>query len=198
MRLVQRGVSLKPESELDAKLILAGVGGQGVLFATSIFSETALALGHDVVGSETHGMSQRGGSVVSHLKIGAYESPMVRHGTGDLLLAFDWQEAYRTLAFLRPGGLCVVNGPGEGFWDPGVKGYLTANGIAAHVYAADDVAMSIGSPRSANLALIGYALSVPEMPFAHADIRATIERITPSKFREVNLKAFDAGYRRQR
>jgi indolepyruvate ferredoxin oxidoreductase beta subunit len=102
---------------MDLKLILSGIGGQGVLFATSVFSETALSLGYDVLGSETHGMSQRGGSVISHLKIGAYESPLVRQGTADVLLAFDEDEAYRTLGFLTRGGLCFVNSARSDFWD---------------------------------------------------------------------------------
>jgi indolepyruvate ferredoxin oxidoreductase beta subunit len=184
---------LKQKHELDLKLILAGVGGQGILFATRIFSETALALGYDLLGSETHGMSQRGGSVISHLKIGDYESPLIRHGTADMLLAFDEDEAYRTLAFVRRGGLCLVNSPGGDFWDAAVKEYLSKNEIAAHSFPADAIALELGSPRSANLGLIGYAVSMPEMPFGHDDIRATIERVTPSRWRDVNLQAFEAG-----
>jgi indolepyruvate ferredoxin oxidoreductase beta subunit len=182
---------------MDAKLILAGLGGQGVLFATRVFSETALALGYDVLGSETHGMSQRGGSVISHLKLGSYASPLVRHGTADVLLAFDEQEAYRTLAFLRRGGLCFVNSAHGDFWNEGVARYMAENDITAHSYGADRVALELGFPRSANLALLGFSTSVPEMPFGHDQLRATIERITPAAFREANLAAFDAGYRRQ-
>jgi indolepyruvate ferredoxin oxidoreductase beta subunit len=182
---------------VDLKLILSGVGGQGVLFATSVFSETALALGYNVLGSETHGMSQRGGSVVSHLKIGSYDSPLVRQGTGDVLLAFDEEEAYRTLTFLRRGGLCFVNSARGDFWDEGVKGYLTKYGIVARSYPADEVALTLGSPRSANLVLIGSALSAPGLRFAPEQIRQTVERITPPRFREANLKAFDAGFRRE-
>jgi indolepyruvate ferredoxin oxidoreductase beta subunit len=182
---------------MDAKLILAGLGGQGVLFATRVFSETALALGYDVLGSETHGMSQRGGSVISHLKLGAYDSPLVRQGTADVLFAFEEQEAYRTLAFLRHGGLCFVNSARDGFWDQAVARYMAENDITAHVYAADSAALALGSPRSANLALLGYSTSVTETPFSHDQVRATIERITPPGFRESNLGAFDAGYRRQ-
>jgi len=178
--------------------VLSGVGGQGVLFATKIFSETALALGYEILGSETHGMSQRGGSVISHLKIGAFESPLVREGTADVLLAFDAQEAYRTLIFVKRGGLSFVNKPRGASWgDGGVRGYLEKNQIAAHTYAADEVALKVGSPRSANLALIGYALSVPEMRFDYEVIRGTIERISPPRFKAVNLKALDAGYRRE-
>ena len=189
---------MKPHNEMDFKLILAGVGGQGILFASSVFSETALAQGYDVIGSETHGMSQRGGSVIAHLKIGPYESPLIRTGTADLLLAFDQDEAYRALAFVKPGGLCFINSLSGDFWDPRVKAYLERNNIAAHSLAADSIAMELGSPRSANLALIGHAASVPEVPFSHDEIKATIERLSPSKWREVNLRAFEAGYGRER
>jgi indolepyruvate ferredoxin oxidoreductase beta subunit len=189
---------LKRKNEIDLKVILAGVGGQGVLFATSVFSETALALGHDVLGSETHGMSQRGGSVISHLKIGAYESPLVRQGTADVLMAFDVDEAYRALAFLKRGGLCFVNSARCDFWDERVKAYLAKNGIVAHSYPADNVAHSLGSARSANLVLIGHALSVPGLPFEAGRIRETIERLSPPRFRELNVRAFEAGLRRER
>jgi indolepyruvate ferredoxin oxidoreductase beta subunit len=187
---------LRRKNDIDVNLILSGVGGQGVLFATSVFSETALALGYDVLGSETHGMSQRGASVISHLKVGPYESPLVRRGTADVLLAFDEQEAYRTLCFVRRDGLCFVNSGKGDFWDPGVKGYLTKNGIAAYSFPADDVALRLGFPRSANLVLIGYALSMNGVPFHHDQIRQTIERITPQRLTESNLEAFEAGYRR--
>lgn len=188
---------MKRKNEMDLKLILSGIGGQGVLFATSIFSETALALGWDVLGSETHGMSQRGGSVISHLKIGAYESPLVRQGTADVLLAFDEDEAYRTLGFLKRGGLCFVNSARGDFWAEGVKRYLSRSGITAHSFPADEVALSLGSARSANLVLIGNALSVPGLPFQPGQIRETIQRISPPRFRELNVRAFQAGLRRE-
>lgn len=180
---------------MNLQLILSGVGGQGILFATRIFSTLALEQGYDVIGSETHGMAQRGGSVVSHLKIGDYSSPLVRKGTADLLLSFDRDEAYRTLGFLKRGGLCFVNSPKEDFLDAGIKGYLEKNEIRAYSFPADKVALALGAPRSANLALIGYALSVPGVPFAYEDIRETIVRVSPPRFRDVNLAAFDTGYR---
>jgi indolepyruvate ferredoxin oxidoreductase beta subunit len=197
LRPAVRGVSLKPQNKMDWKLILAGVGGQGIVFASSVFSETALARGYDMLGSETHGMSQRGGSVIAHLKIGPYQSPLIREGTADVLLSFDEDEAYRTLAFVRPGGLCFINTPRGDFWDPRVKAYLERNSIGARSLAADSIAMELGSPRSANLALIGYAVGTPQVPFDHDEIRATIERLSPARWREVNLKAYEAGYRRK-
>ena len=78
-----------PEAKMRTQMILAGVGGQGILFATKIFSELGLKIGLSVTGSETHGMSQRGGSVISHLKLGSFHSPLIRTGSADLLYSFD-------------------------------------------------------------------------------------------------------------
>jgi len=190
---------LKPrfdeEAGMNLQLILSGVGGQGILFSTRIFTTLALEQGYNVIGSETHGMAQRGGSVISHLKIGDYSSPLVRQGTADILLSFDRDEAYRTLGFLKRGGLCFVNSPKEDFWDARVKDYLEKNEIMACSFPADKVALALGAPRSANLALIGYALSVPDVPFTYEDIKETIVRVSPSRFRDVNLQAFETGYR---
>jgi indolepyruvate ferredoxin oxidoreductase beta subunit len=180
---------------MDLQMILSGVGGQGILFSTRIFTTLALEQGYNVIGSETHGMAQRGGSVISHLKIGDYSSPLVRQGTADILFSFDRDEAYRTLGFLKRGGLCFVNSLKEDFWDAGIKGYLEKNEIRAYSFPADKVALALGAPRSANLALIGYALSVPDVPFTYEDVRETIVRVSPPRFRDVNLKAFDTGYR---
>ena len=94
---------------MELKLILVGLGGQGVVFLTRLLSKTAMALGQPVMVSETHGMSQRGGSVISHLKIGGSEAPLIRRGTADLLLALDPDEAVRNLPFLRRGGTVFVN-----------------------------------------------------------------------------------------
>jgi indolepyruvate ferredoxin oxidoreductase beta subunit len=193
---------LKPrfneEAGMNLQLILSGVGGQGILFSTRIFTTLALEKGYNVIGSETHGMAQRGGSVISHLKIGDYSSPLVRQGTADILLSFDRDEVYRTLGFLKRGGLCFVNSPKEDFWDARVKDYLEENEIMACSFPADKVALALGAPRSANLALIGYALSVPDVPFTYEDIKETIVRVSPPRFRDVNLQAFDTGYRREK
>ena len=91
------------------QLVVAGVGGQGILFATRLLEEAALARGLPVLGAETHGMSQRGGSVLSHFKVGPFRSPMVRRGTADCLLGMELTEAYRNAAYLRPGGLAILN-----------------------------------------------------------------------------------------
>jgi len=91
------------------KLIIAGIGGQGVVYATKVLSHAALARGERVMASENHGMSQRGGSVMAHLKIGGDEAPLIRRGTADALIGFDRVETMRNLTFIRPGGSVFVN-----------------------------------------------------------------------------------------
>ena len=83
-------------------MIISGVGGQGVLLLTRVFSEVALKDGYSIIGSEDHGMSQRGGSVITHLKIGDFDSPLVKKGNADVLLSLEKNEAYKTLHYLKP------------------------------------------------------------------------------------------------
>lgn len=181
-------------------MIISGVGGQGVLFASRIFSEMALAEGHPLIGSETHGMSQRGGSVITHLKIGEFDSPLVKKGSADILFSLEQNEAYKTLSFVRPrgssrkGGLCFVNAPDPDFINKKIVAYLKRKGIEMHVFGADQVAREMGSVRSANIGLIAFACAHPRVPFSHDKIRATIEKISPPAFREVSLQIFDRGF----
>ncbi|MCK4556295.1 MAG: 2-oxoacid:acceptor oxidoreductase family protein, partial [Candidatus Aminicenantes bacterium] len=74
---------------MKVQIVLAGIGGQGILFSSKIFSELGMKLGFDIMGSETHGMSQRGGSVIAHLKLGKFQSPVIRTGTADVLYSFE-------------------------------------------------------------------------------------------------------------
>jgi len=184
---------------MHIQMIISGVGGQGVLFATRIFSAMALAEGYPLIGSETHGMSQRGGSVIAHLKIGEFESPLVKKGSADILFSLEKNEAYKTLSFLkqgssdRDGGLCFVNAPDPHSMNERIKAYLRKRRIEMHVFGADQVAREMGSFRSANIALIGFSCAHPRLPFSHDKIRSTIERISPSVFRDVSLKIFDKG-----
>ncbi len=170
-----------------------------MLFATRIFSEMALAERYHLIGSETHGMSQRGGSVITHLKIGAFDSPLVRKGSADILFSLERNEAYKTVSFVRPrgngkdGGLCFVNAPDPRSMDKKVQNYLREKGIEMHVFGADELARQLGSIRSANIALIGFACAHPRLPFSADKIRSTIEKISPAAFRSVGVRIFDRG-----
>ena len=185
---------------MKIQMIISGVGGQGVLFATRIFAAMALAEGYPLIGSETHGMSQRGGSVITHLKIGEFDSPLVKKGTADILLSLEKNEAYKTISFVKHGvdgkngGLCFVNAPDPDYIDERIKTYLTGRGIEIHVFGADQVARQAGSVRSANIALIGFACAHPRLPFSQEKIREAIEKVTPPKFQDLSLKIFDKGF----
>ena len=87
-----------------SNFVLCGLGGQGILFMTKVLSETALRKGYNVMGAETHGMAQRGGSVVSHLRLGDVKGSLVSNGSAHLLLSLDEVEGYRNLPFLSKGG----------------------------------------------------------------------------------------------
>lgn len=91
------------------QILVSGVGGQGVLFITRLLADAAIACGHPVLTSETHGMAQRGGIVVSHLKVGAFESPLIRAGGADGLVALKEENLSAHRRFLSPSGWAVVS-----------------------------------------------------------------------------------------
>jgi len=132
------------------QIVLSGVGGQGILFLSRLLAEAAIAGGFPVLTSETHGMAQRGGVVVSHLKVGGFDSPLVRTGRADLLLVLKEENVAFHREFLADGGTLVVNAPVPTDAGPRVR---------AHAVDADALALSAGAPRAANLVLLGFALA---------------------------------------
>jgi len=142
-------------STIKAQVILAGVGGQGILFSSKIFSELGLKLGLRVLGSEIHGMSQRGGSVISHLKLGPFLSPLIRHGAADILYSFDKNETYRALRFIKNGGVCFVNLPSQERFHKKILDHLKTKQIVFRAFDASGEAIKTGSIRAANIVLIG-------------------------------------------
>ncbi len=132
------------------QVVLSGVGGQGILFLSRLLAEAAIAAGLPVLTSETHGMAQRGGVVVSHLKVGGFDSPLVRTGRADLLLVLKEENVVLHREFLADGGALVVNAPVPIDAGPGVR---------LHAVDADALALSAGAPHAANLVLLGFALT---------------------------------------
>ena len=185
---------------MNIQMIISGVGGQGVLLVTRIFAAFALREGYPLIGSEDHGMSQRGGSVMTHLKIGNFDSPVVKKGSADILLSLERNEAYKTLYYLKPslngrdGGLCFINAPDPNYMNQEIKSYLKEKGIETYVFGADQLARETGSVQSANIALIGFASAHPRFPFSLDKLRDAIEQVTAQKFREVSLKIFEKAF----
>ena len=120
--------------------VIVGIGGQGILFSSRVLGHIALSKGERVVGSEVHGMAQRGGSVISHFKVGDYNSPLVKAGEADVLLAFDQNEAVRSMHFLREGGHAVVNTHDSSFADNApLKSWLSRRGAKLHTIKGYDI-----------------------------------------------------------
>jgi indolepyruvate ferredoxin oxidoreductase beta subunit len=182
-------------------VVLAGVGGQGTILAGDVLAKVAVAEGHEVKLSEVHGMAQRGGSVDTVVRFGEEVfSPVIDRGMADHLIAFEIIEGARTLPYLRPGGRLVVNrrmvAPlpvliGDLPAPVDLEPALIAEG--AVLLDAEALACEAGSPRSANVVLLGAASY--GLPFAEATWTSVIEKRVPPKTVEANLRAFALGRR---
>lgn len=180
---------------------LVGVGGQGTLLASEILCQVALLSGKDVKKSEVHGMAQRGGSVVSEVRIGPkVHSPLIPVGQTDFLVAFEKLEALRYAHLLLPDGVAMVNdqeirpvtvSSGQQKWPEDLDRSLKSAFRRLEIVPALKTARELGNVRVANVVMMG-ALS------KHTDIPseiwlAAIETLVPKRVLEVNLKAFEAG-----
>ena len=182
-------------------LLLSGVGGQGVLLASYVLSQVAMAESYDVKQSEVHGMSQRGGSVTSHFRFGdKVWEPLVLQGAADILLAFEALEALRYVNWLRPSGLLVYN-PLRINPSPVAAGLATypadIDARIAEAYPnvrrvdANTLAEQAGTVKAVNVVMLG-AVS-PALPFSRETWEAVIRATVPPKTVEVNLRAFRLG-----
>ncbi len=181
-------------------LILSGVGGQGVLLASEVLALVAAEEKAEVKQTEVHGVAQRGGSVVSHLRFGdKVYSPTVRAGTADILVAFERLEAVRYGHYLKPGGLMLINDlevmPGQvGEFKPypgGIIEFLTSKGFKILEVPATAKAKELGNPRVASLIILG-ALSV-HLDLSRAAWDTVIRRRIPPKLVDINMQAFQTG-----
>lgn len=175
--------------------MLAGVGGQGILFASRIFSQLGLKLGMEIMGSEAHGMSQRGGSVVAHVKMGNFHSPMIRIGTADILYSFEKNETYKNLKFLKNGGVCFINCPVGDSVDSEVLEYLKQKKITVSQYDAASAALKLRSIMTTNIVLIGYSVGTGLVPFSLDNLEDVLRSGSREKNLESNLKALEEGFR---
>lgn len=175
-------------------MLFAGVGGQGILFASKIFFEAAMAKGLKVMGAETHGMSQRGGSVVAHFKMGDQTSSMVIPQTADAVIGLEMTEGLRNLNFLRPRGVYLVNAPNLDHMPSAVKEYLREIEAKVHYFDADKNALEKNKPLTANLYLIGYLSALPNIPFTIDELTDVVDRISKPAFAKDNLDALLVGF----
>lgn len=177
--------------------IVAGIGGQGILFATKVLGHLALQRNAAVIGSEVHGMSQRGGSVISHFKIGDFKGPLVSTGEADLLLAFEQTEALRNYHFLREGGHVVLNvdRPAD-LANPQLQRYFAERRITVHALDGFGLIREHlgGKFLFLNVLILGALCGAGLGDFSRDEMRAAVENLAPAKVRAENLKGFDLGF----
>ncbi len=182
-------------------ILLVGVGGQGTILASKILSEGLVRRGYDVKMSEIHGMSQRGGSVTTHVRYGAnVASPVVPEGEADVLVAFEKVEAARWLRYLRKGGTLVVNDfeiyslpvlTGAAEYPEGVTEKLKAAVPKTKAFNAGEIAESLGGIKAQNIVLLGAL--VRAMGLLDIDWESVLKELIPEKLLDLNLRAFRAG-----
>ena len=182
-------------------IMIVGVGGQGTLLACRILGKVAIKEGYDVKVSEVHGMSQRGGSVVTYVKYGdKVYSPIIDKGEADIVLAFEILEAYRSLPFLKKGGKMIANTQkmnpmpviiGAAQYPENIEKKLSEK-INLQAVDALSAAEEAGNIKAVNVVLIG--LLAKSMNIDKNVWLETIQETVPPKFLDVNMKAFELGY----
>ena len=182
---------MNPTSTNERKVIITGIGGQGIVFLTRLFSQTALDLGLGVVVSETHGMSQRGGSVISHLKINGSDAPLIQRGSADVMIAMDPGEAMQNLDFMRRGGTVFVNSA-EGLHES-LAPHLERLDIRVLNHPATATAVELGSPAAANIVLAGFVAAFFILGLPYENMIQTLKQ-SSKKGSEKNLQAINAGF----
>ena len=185
-----------------SNILIVGVGGQGTLLASVLLGNLALKKGYDVKLSEVHGMAQRGGSVVTHVRIAedGVNSPLIEPGEADIIIAFEELEAYRWLPYLRKGGRMYVNAQqimpmpvimGKAEYPERIIEKLQA--YAGKVKAIDGLKLAeeSGTDKAVNVVLLGAASN--DMPFSDEEWLSVIEENVKPKFIDINKTAFEKG-----
>lgn len=182
-------------------IMIVGVGGQGSLLASRIIGNVLLSQGFEVKVSEVHGMSQRGGSVVTYVKYGdAVASPVIVKGEADIIISFEQLEAARWLPFLKKGGhlvtstqkidpMPVING--AAVYPDDIIGKIKAQGVDVIAVDALTLAEQAGTAKASNVVLMGVVST--KMQFEESVWQAALEQCVPAKFLELNKKAFALG-----
>lgn len=182
-------------------ILLVGVGGQGTILASKILTEGLVRKGYDVKMSEIHGMSQRGGSVTTHVRYGTkVASPVVPMGEADVLVAFEKVEAVRWLAYLKKSGTLVVNNfeiyslpvlIGAAKYPDEVIEKLKAEVTNIKEFNAGKIAEELGNIKAQNVVLLGAL--VKAMNLEGLDWESVIRDTVPPKLLNLNIEAFKAG-----
>ena len=182
-------------------IMIVGVGGQGSLLASKLLGQLLLSKGYDIKVSEVHGMSQRGGSVVTYVRYGdKVFSPVIDEGQADIIISFELLEAARWTEYLKPGGKLIANTQqinpmpvviGAAKYPENLVEKILAAGIDLDAMDALSLAEEAGTAKAVNLVLLGRLSRY--FDFTREEWMAAIEKGVPAKFLEVNKKAFTLG-----
>ena len=183
-------------------VVIVGIGGQGTVLASNVLGDACVIEDRHVAGAETHGMSQRGGSVETHIRIDGKHGSLIVPGTADLLIAFDVLEALRYRHFVKPDGVLVVNRemvvPTSVFSNKlpvpkldEVEAQLKDWSGKVVLVEATKLAAEAGSPLAANIVLMGAACKY--LPLAVESLADAVKRNVPPKTIDINVKAFEFG-----
>lgn len=182
-------------------ILLAGVGGQGTILMSNVFTAGLVAAGYDVKMSEVHGMAQRGGSVSTQIRYGSkVYSPIIGRGEADVLVAFEKMEAVRYAEFLKPSGMAVINdaeiiplpvASGATKYPDGVAEAMQ-KAFSVRIVPASRLAEKLGNVRCTNIVLLGALAGVLELD--NIDWKAALTETLPPKILKLNLDAFEAGF----
>ncbi len=182
-------------------IMLVGVGGQGTLLASRILGNVLLSAGYDVKVSEVHGMSQRGGSVVTYIKYGdKIFSPVIEKGEADVIISFEELEAARWLPYLKKGGKIITNSQqinpmpvimGAQAYPEGLTGKIRAKGVDITAIDALTLAEKAGSSRAVNVVLMGLISKTAGFP--EEAWQKALDECVPKKAIDINKKAFALG-----
>ena len=182
-------------------VVLAGVGGQGILLAAEILGTAAVKEGYNVRVSELHGMAQRGGAVVSHVRIGEKAlAPTVLEGTANVIVSFEPMEALRNIKFASPKTIVLVNtNPFKisGVEYPKVKDILEQlSNFTKNIISLDaaTLAEEAGAVITQNIVMVGALVATEKLPIKVETLKETLRELVPSKYLDLNLRAFELGY----
>ncbi len=187
---------------MNQNIMIVGVGGQGSLLASKMLGHVVMQAGYDVKVSEVHGMSQRGGSVVTYVKYSDQKvwSPVINEGEADIIISFELLEATRWVSFLKKDGTLVVNDQqiapmpvimGTAQYPEDVAGKLRGLGVNLKLFDALHLAEKAGNAKATNVVLMGAVANA--MDFPEEMWQKALEECVPPKFLDLNRKAFALG-----
>lgn len=189
---------------MSTSILICGIGGQGTVLASKLICQAALSLNMDVRSAETIGMAQRGGSVVSHVRIGSgLHSPLIPLSAADILIAFEPCEAVRNLPYLKKDGVIVVSDKvippitaslsGQSFDSSVMIETLRKKSSRVMVLDTDSLSADLGSSKATNTLLLGAAAASGVLGVSLDDLKSALSVLVKPQFVELNVRALDMG-----